>query len=329
MATVHFNAETYPVAAGDSLLDALLEGGADVAYSCKNGTCLSCLLRAPEADIPAEVQRGLRDTTCHSGGVLPCVWRPAGDENIRLEPFADSERFIAATVLDKTILGEDFCALRLQPDDGFSGRPGQFINLRDQGGAVRSYSIAEVGASSVIELHVRRLRNGLVSNWIHDRLVPGDRIDIEGAFGDCFYVQNDASQPLLLIGTGSGAAPLWGIVRDAMAAGHRGPIYFYHGSSQRGGHYLHRRLQIMQETIAQFHYCAALSNGDAGSDCRAGRADSLALADHPNLSGWRVYLCGNPEMVKSARKKAFLAGAALNDIYADPFELRDLRQMPR
>ena len=47
------------------------------------------------------------------------------------------------------------------------------------------------------------------------------------------------------------------------------------------------------------------------------------------LDGWRVFLCGYPPMVHGAKKLAYLAGAALEDILTDPFELRELRQMPR
>ncbi len=36
-----------------------------------------------------------------------------------------------------------------------------------------------------------------------------------------------------------------------------------------------------------------------------------------------------PAMVESARRKSYLAGAALGDIYADPLDLRDLRTEPR
>ena len=55
----------------------------------------------------------------------------------------------------------------------------------------------------------------------------------------------------------------------------------------------------------------------------------MAFAEHPGLDGYRVYLCGYPPMVHAARKQAYLMGAALADIYADPFELRDLRHTPR
>jgi hypothetical protein len=39
----------------------------------------------------------------------------------------------------------------------------------------------------------------------------------------------------------------------------------------------------------------------------------------PDLTGWRVRLCGHPGMVEAARRAAFLAGAALHDIHSGPF----------
>lgn len=39
----------------------------------------------------------------------------------------------------------------------------------------------------------------------------------------------------------------------------------------------------------------------------------------PSLKDHRVFLCGNPDVVGLLRKKAFLAGASLKDIYADAF----------
>lgn len=43
-------------------------------------------------------------------------------------------------------------------------------------------------------------------------------------------------------------------------------------------------------------------------------------ARRPSPAGFHVYLCGHPAMVHATRKTAYLAGAALPDIHADPFE---------
>ncbi|MSO71024.1 MAG: hypothetical protein EXQ88_03290 [Alphaproteobacteria bacterium] len=83
----------------------------------------------------------------------------------------------------------------------------------------------------------------------------------------------------------------------------------------------------MKRTHAVFDYVGCISGGERGRGCLSGRADDCAFVDHPNLAGWHVFLCGNPPMVNAARMTAYLAGAALEDIHADPFELRaDPRQ---
>jgi NAD(P)H-flavin reductase len=45
----------------------------------------------------------------------------------------------------------------------------------------------------------------------------------------------------------------------------------------------------------------------------------VALAENPDLTGWRIFLCGNPNMVKAAKQLTFFAGASMRDIFADPF----------
>jgi len=47
------------------------------------------------------------------------------------------------------------------------------------------------------------------------------------------------------------------------------------------------------------------------------------------LPGWRVFLCCYAPMGHTAKEAAYLVGAALNDTYADPYELRELRARPR
>ena len=70
-------------------------------------------------------------------------------------------------------------------------------------------------------------------------------------------------------------------------------------------------------------YHACLSRDDSSNASKGyepGRANELALSEHSDLKGWTVYLCGHPEMVKATQRKAFLAGASMNDIHTDSFE---------
>ena len=159
-----------------------------------------------------------------------------------------------------------------------------------------------------------------MSEWIHESLNIGDAITIQGPFGNCFYAPSSSDGGILLVGTGSGLAPLWGIIKDALRQRHAGRIRLYHGSWKPEGLYLVDELRRLAEEHPNFEYVPCVDDG-SHPDFRQGRADSIALADNPTLKQWSVYLCGHPEMVKSMKKRAFLSGASMQDIYSDPFVL--------
>ena len=168
-----------------------------------------------------------------------------------------------------------------------------------------------------------------MSQWIIDTLQVGDAVDIQGPNGACFYLPGREQEALLLIGTGTGLAPLMGIARDALTSGHLGPIYLYHGSHSAAGLYRRPQLAALAAQHENFHAVFCASGAAVESDCIAGRAHDIAFGRHTDLSGFRVYLCGAPAMVHAAKKTAYLQGARMQDIYADPFENKDLRQTPR
>lgn len=311
----------HDIATGEILLEGLLRDGVSVPHSCRSGLCQSCLMRASEGTPPAAAQKGLREGLRLQGYFLPCLCRPDGDMTIAM-PGDDAAAFVSATVVEKALLGDDILRLRLRPEAPIEYRAGQFVNLRTHHGHVRSYSIASVpDLDETLEFHVRRLPDGRVSGWVHDALCSGDSLEIQGPAGDCFYLPGKPEQPLLLIGTGSGLAPLWGIVRDALRQGHDGPIHLYHGSRTPSGLYLGAELRALADAHPQFHYVPCLSGDHVPRGYRSGRAAQVALDDHPDLKGWRVYLCGHPDMVAAAKRKFFLAGAGMKDIHADAFRL--------
>jgi ferredoxin-NADP reductase len=165
------------------------------------------------------------------------------------------------------------------------------------------------------------LPKGRVSGWIHEQLRVGQTVELRGPSGNCFYVPGKPEQPLLFIGTGSGLAPLFGIIRDALHRGHTGPLRLYHGSRDIQGLYLAGELRDLARDYSQFDYVPCLSGPEVSAHHAAGRAHDVALAEIPELKGWRVYLCGHPVMVQQAQMRAFLAGASLQDIHADAFNV--------
>lgn len=95
----------------------------------------------------------------------------------------------------------------------------------------------------------------------------------------------------------------------------------YHGSRDLNGLYWVEEMQALAEKHANFHYSPCISSGEPPEHVFAGRANDVAFSQLTNLKGFRIYLCGHPDMVNNTKRQAFLKGAALADIYADAFHV--------
>lgn len=112
----------------------------------------------------------------------------------------------------------------LRPQNWRAFQAGQHLDVRltaqDGYVAQRSYSVAsEPGLEGLYELVVERLEGGEVSPFLHDIAEVGDTIEIRGPFGGHFAWNPEDGGPLLLIGGGSGIAPLISILRHRATVG--------------------------------------------------------------------------------------------------------------
>jgi ferredoxin-NADP reductase/ferredoxin len=301
-----------------SVLDCLTARGVPVPSSCRSGVCQTCLMRAVKGEVPEKAREGLKPTLAVQNYFMACSCYPVDDIEVVL-PEAGMGR-LEARVTDVEYLNADILGIRLKPSRSFEYRAGQFINLFKDETTARCYSLASVPAlGEELFLNVRKVPSGLVSNWVFENLKAGDEVTISEATGDCFYVAGNPGQNILFIATGSGLAPLYGIIRDALLNGHQGKLSLYHGSYNTDGFYLVEELKKLAQTHPNFTYVPCVSEGESPAGYAAGMVLDVALSDHPDLSGWRVFLCGNPNMVNAARQQTFFAGASMRDIFADPF----------
>lgn len=320
MTHIRYDENYFAIEERQTVLECLLGHGVPIPSSCRSGACQTCLMRALEGNPPASSQAGLKDTLKLQNYFLACICQPSEDLAVGLPDEGQSSSHAVVHRLE--MLNHDILRVDLEPLNPITYRAGQFINLVHDNYHLRSYSIASVpGQDEHLQLHVRRLENGRVSTWIHDDLEIGHEVEIRGPAGDCFYTPGKPDQPLLLIGTGSGLAPLYGILRDALHQGHSGPIRLFHGSRERQGLYLVDELRHLESQYDNFSYFPCLSGARVPTGFAAGRVHETALRETPDLKGWRVFLCGHPAMVSTTRTKAYLAGASLKDIMADAFNV--------
>lgn len=326
MTTITYQDEQYQCREDETLLDAFLRQGVDFPFSCRSGACHVCMHRSEGEDIPAESQAGLADELKQKGYFLPCKCKP--ERNMVVLPPDGRDLFIDAVVTEKEPLAEDIYRILLEPYKNFDYQAGQFVNLRDAQGNVRSYSLASVpGEDCFLELHVRRLPDGRVSRWLCDTMQVGETLSIQGPEGECYYRAGNAEQPLLLIATGTGLAPVLGIVRQALSAGHTGPIHLYHGGRTKADCYRHSQLIDLAGQHENVHYTAVVLEEDAEGGFVSGHVGDIALADNPTLGGWAAYVAGAPEMVSAVETRLLEVGVRKESLFSDPFYTMDAPQL--
>ena len=318
MSVITFEGKSYTCNAGESVLECLTRHGVLIPSSCQSGACQTCLIRAVHGTPTAESQKGIKDTLAAQNYFLACVCRSEEDLEIALADVVDAP--LSVTVVEKTQLNASVVRLRLQSDKPLDYIAGQFVNVSPPDQRVtRSYSLASLPDEEALELHVRRVPDGRMSSWLCDQVEVGEQLLLTGAAGDCFYTEKDLDQPLLMVATGTGLAPLYGILRDALRRGHRGLIHLFHASLAVEGLYYMNELQHLAAVHEQLRYVPCVLHGEPPVGGLQGDIQQLIRKEMVDLKGWRVYVCGDPAIVQSIKQVCFMAGASMSEIYSDPF----------
>ena len=96
----------------------------------------------------------------------------------------------------------------------------------------RRYSLSraeatDADAAKTIQITVKRVDGGLVSNYLHDHISEGDVIGLEAADGD-FVLPAEVPSKLLVLTAGSGITPVFSQVATLLNEGYQGDIEFVH-----------------------------------------------------------------------------------------------------
>lgn len=317
MSTVTYLGRRHPVQVGQTVLDALLAAGEPIAHACRAGACGACIVRASAGELAPEAQAGLREDWRLRGYFHACLCRPSTD--LVVEPLGAEAR-VAAHITERRTLSDSVVRVHIKLEAALPARAGQYLSLEGNGVA-RSYSIAALPAADLIELHVRRIPGGRLSPFLCDHARDGAPVMVQGPFGSCVYLDGRLDQPLLLAATGTGLAPLWAVLHDALAAHHRGSIQLFHGAVDPSGLYLVDELRQLAARHPSVTYHPVVTR-DAAHGPPGTREGDLAavIADQlPRSAGMRAFVCGDPGIVKRLRKQLFLSGTALRDLASDAF----------
>jgi glycine betaine catabolism B len=221
-----------------------------------------------------------------------------------------------------------------QPPVLFDYQPGQFITLHlDINGEPvdRSYTVSSTPSRPhTLEITVKRVAAtpdvpnalpGLVSNWIHDNLQVGDRIEISSPMGDFSCLEHPA-QKMLLISAGSGITPMMSMSRWAYDAAADLDITFFHSAQTSRDLIFEQELNWMSAQHPNFKLHLSLTREQMGSDWPGliGRLNAEMLGKiAPDFQERTVYVCGSESFMESTKTLLQNLDFPMDNYYQESF----------
>lgn len=296
------------VATSTNLLDSLLAGGIAVPYSCRAGSCHACLVRCVAGELHDGKPEALGAAQRQQGWRLACQCQVVSD--VQVEVFDPQRDAAPALIHSCDWLSADVLRLRLTPQRPLRYSAGQHLQLWTENGIARPYSLASLpGEDPWLELHIDCRQGGAFATAARAFQV-GDGLRLgELRGGALHYAPDWQTRPLWLLAAGTGLAPLYGVLREALRQEHQGAIRLIHLAHDASAHYLTEPLQALAASHPQLQVelvCAAELPA-ALAELRLVSRQTLAL------------LCGHPDSVETFARRLYLAGVPRSQVFADVF----------
>jgi len=318
------------IAEDQSVLDAALNHGLSLPYGCRNGACGSCAGQL----VSGEVDYGDRNTSCLSdedkaaGKVLCCQARLTDDTVINIKEITSNAeikpKLMPARVNKLEKLSHDVMQLELKLPESqrMQFLAGQYIEVLLKGGKRRAFSIANAPhQDEFIILQIRHVPDGYFSGHVFDEMKEKALLRIEGPFGG-FCLNEESDRPIIMIGGGTGYAPLNGMLEHAHSLEMKNEIHLFNGVRAKRDIYMQDQINKLQEKMPNLKSAIVLSDPDVADnwDGAMGFVHEEVVKQFDDLSGFDIYMSGPPPMVNAAKEAFIKQGASEDHMYSDAFE---------
>ena len=325
MATVSLsNNKQFSCAEDSSILDAARSQGIVLEHSCRTGRCGACKALVLSGDTqPIREEEILTAAEVDAGWILTCARAAKSDVSLAIEDLGRLADLKIQTLptrigrLERIAADVMKIGLRLPPSAQFDYIAGQYIDVIGKNGVRRSYSIANAHRTSDnIELHVRQVAGGEMSDYWFNHAKANDLLRFEGPLGTFCY-RDKPSTHVIFLATGTGMAPVKAILEDINLTDNEGlgkKIHVYWGGRTPSDIYWAPEFSNLD-----LRFIPTLSKATSGWTGRQGHVQEAVLADAVDLQDAVVYACGSDKMIHSA--KLLLSAHGLPDLnfYSDAF----------
>jgi NAD(P)H-flavin reductase/hemoglobin-like flavoprotein len=232
-----------------------------------------------------------------------------------------------AEIIEHRRHGFDVAVLQLRPHAAHPYRAGQSIPVETptRPRLWRPFSPANAPRTDgTIELHVKGVPGGQVSNALLNGAVKGDVLRLGAPGGSRLTLDDDAGRNLLLLAGGTGLAPLKAVVEELAANDRPRRVSLFVGARTVADFYQLTELDQLRRQLPWLTVTPVLSH-DPYHDGRRGFVTETALQED-RWQDYEVYACGPDAMVEDAVTRLVAAGVPVARIHTEDFEAAPYRQ---
>lgn len=323
-----FNAE-----ADETILEAALRQGIGLPYGCRNGACGKCAGKVITGETVCDEDRlrAVAKKEYESGKTLFCQACARSDLEIEVREITRGSEIEIKTlpvrVEKMQRLTHDIMQLKLKlPEtERLQFLAGQYLEILLKDGKRRAFSIANAPHDDeFIELHIRHVPDGHFGDFVFDGLTEKTLMRIEGPLGS-YFLREDSDRPVILMGGGTGFAPLKGMIEHAFYTNISKPMHLFCGVRSLRDLYMDKMVKQWCSEHEYLKYTPVLSEplDEDNWQGETGFVHEAVINHYPDLSGYDVYLSGPPPMVKAGMDVFYQHGLPETQIYSDSFEYSD------
>lgn len=315
----------------ESILDAALRSGLNMAYSCNNGSCGDCKasLIAGEVEQINHHDYVLSEAEKASNTILLCC--NAARANCSVEageaksaadiPFQSIKAKVSK--IDKP--HDDYVVLQLRTPRTQTLRflAGQYIDLKYKDMPAYQASVASCPCNGmVMEVHLPRKAEHPLVEFAFNDMKAGDRIVVEGPYGE-FALDEESQRAIVMVGVDQGFAPLKSLIEHIIALDMEQAVQLFWITTQPGAHYRDNYPRQWEFALDTFIYRPLEMDLSLGLEQAVENVVNEIVASSPPEDEVDLYLSGNPDILQQLKKTFVERGTAQQHVYCDERNLLD------
>ncbi len=193
---------------------------------------------------------------------------------------------------------------------------------------IRPYSFSSAPAvDPTLEVTIKRIPNGIVSNHVHDVVKIGDSIEVMQPMGD--FICDDNVSEVFLWGAGSGITPLISMAKQLLTLNSECKVNLIYGNRNNETTIFLTQIQELQKlypnrfVVKHFHTQLKINHDIPGLiEGRINKDRALKILETlTSLQSAKHYICGPIGLKESVKTALNTYGIGENYIFSEDFEL--------